>query len=158
MKARKFPALLAHVVLSISALLSIQPVAMAALGDSSDSIAADQLMLRGQLRTVPMTQYDVHQISMNSSAIVREYVTRSGTVFAVTWQGPTPPNLRQLFGGYFTRYTNAAAAQSRPGGHHLFTLNQSDLVVQSVGHMRAFEGRAYLPALLPAGVSISDLQ
>lgn len=161
MKVRDLRVLLVPAAVGIATLLSYQPSALAALGGSSDSVVTDRAMLRGQLRTTPMTQYDVHEISMNSSVIVREYVTRSGTVFAVTWQGPTPPNLRQLFGDYyFTRFNNAtaAAAQSRPGSHRQFVLNQSDLVVQSAGHMRAFEGRAYLPALVPAGVSISDLQ
>jgi Protein of unknown function (DUF2844) len=31
-------------------------------------------------------------------------------------------------------------------------------VVESDGHMRAFSGRAYLPALIPAGTSAADLR
>ena len=136
-----------------------QPYALAHLGGNSDSVATDRDMLRGQLRTTPMTQYDVHEISMGTSAVVREYVTRTGTVFAITWQGPTPPNLRQLFGDYFTRFSSAAvaSAQAHSGTHRQLSINQGDFIVQNAGHMRAFVGRAYLPALMPAGVSISDL-
>jgi Protein of unknown function (DUF2844) len=34
----------------------------------------------------------------------------------------------------------------------------SDLVVESEGHLRAYVGRGYLPALVPAGVSIGELR
>jgi hypothetical protein len=31
------------------------------------------------------------------------------------------------------------------------------LIVESGGHLRAYAGRAYLPALVPAGVPAADL-
>lgn len=141
--------------LLVSAVLATTP-ALAALGRSADSVGADTAVLRGQLRSTPFVEYDQHQI-VTGDLIVNEYVTRAGQVFAVTWHGPVPPNLRQLLGDYFGRVQSAAAGP-RPGMHHFFRLVQSDLVVLNTGRLRAFRGIAYLPALVPQGVSISDLR
>lgn len=133
--------------------------AHAALGGSPDSVAADGSALRGQLTSTAMVAYDVQEIDSGELA-VREYVTRTGQVFAVTWQGPTMPDLQQLLGTYFGRFQSAAAAAhaSNPGIHRELVVSQSDLVVVSTGRLRDFHGLAYLPALVPAGVSIDQLQ
>ncbi len=141
--------------LLVSAILVTTP-ALAALGGATDSVSADNAVLHGQLRSTPFVEYDQHQIS-TGALLVNEYVSRTGQVFAVTWQGPVPPNLQQLLGAYFGRVQSAAAAAHRPGMHHQFTLVQSDLVVINTGHLRAFRGIAYLPALVPQGVSVSQL-
>jgi hypothetical protein len=101
----------------------------------------------------------MHEIT-SGALTVHEYVTRSGQVFAVTWQGPTPPNLQQLLGTYFSRLQAAAVAQHQinPGIHRQLQIDAADLVVESVGRMRDFRGVAYLPALMPSGVTPADLQ
>jgi hypothetical protein len=104
-----------------------------------------------------MLQYEVHSITTASKGLIREYVSRTGIVFAVTWRGPTPPNLRQLFGAYFEPFQKAAAARLLPGNHRQLRLDQSDFVVQVTGRLRAFAGRAYVPSLIPRDVSIADL-
>jgi len=133
--------------------------AIAALGGDAGSVAADRVAFAAQLRSTAMLQYDVHAISSDART-VREYVSRQGQVFAVTWHGPVPPDLRQLLGDYFPRFQSAAVAahQHSPGQHRIFTLAQSDLVIQSMGRLRSFRGIAYLPALVPAGVAIDQLQ
>jgi hypothetical protein len=148
---------LAVAVLLANATLSTP--ALAALGSDADSVSADSNALHGQLRSAGFVQYDRHQIT-TGALVVNEYVTRSGQVFAISWQGPVPPNLQQLLGTYFARVQSAAAAVHRtnPGIHRQFSLVQSDLVVVNTGRLRAFRGYAYLPALVPAGLSLSDLQ
>lgn len=132
--------------------------ALAGLGGSADSVTADMAALRGQQLSTPFVQYDRHQIT-TSNGVVSEYVTRGGQVFAITWQGRIPPNLQQLLGNYFTRIQAARAAQGpRPGRHSHFSVVQSDLVFVNTGHMGAFRGIAYLPALVPEGVSVGELQ
>jgi hypothetical protein len=133
--------------------------ALASLGGNADTVSADTHMLKGTLATSSLLQYDVQQIS-TGTLLINEYVTRSGQVFAVTWQGPTPPNLQQLLGAYFPRFQAAATAahQTNPGIHRQLTISQSDLVVQASGRLRSFHGIAYLPALVPDGVSLSDLR
>jgi hypothetical protein len=76
----------------------------------------------------------------------------------VTWNGPLPPDLSQLFGSYFDSYRTALIAQSHPGGHRRVYVAQADFVAQSLGRMRAFRGKAYVPSLVPAGVDVTELQ
>lgn len=156
MTLKHFSGPLAAGSLLLCAVLATNP-ALAALGGGTDSVSADIQVLRGQLRSTPYVAYDQHQI-VTGPLVVNEYVSRAGQVFAVTWQGPVPPNLQQLLGTYFGRVQSATAAQHRPGMHHFFSLVQSDLVVINSGRLRAFRGIAYLPGLVPEGVSISQLQ
>lgn len=131
--------------------------ALAYLGGDETSVAADRAALEGRLNSTPMLQFVRHEISLGASAVVHEYTTPAGKVFAVTWQGPFPPDLRQLFGSYFTQYQSALAAQPRPGMHRQLRVAQADLVVESAGHLRSFRGMAYVPSLVPAGVAVADL-
>src|SRR6185437_11013648 len=102
------------------------------LGGNTAYVSADSAELNGQLRTTPTVQYDMHEIT-NDGLTVHEYVTRQGQVFAITWQGPFKPDLRQLLGDYFSRYQSAAEAVPRAGGHRVFSMTAPDLVVQSAG-------------------------
>lgn len=90
---------------------------------------------------------------------IREYATSTGQVFAYTWRGPTAPDLRTLLGPRFAPFQTAAA---RPApmheSRHASHVTQDDFVVEASGAMRAYEGRAWLPGALLAGVSITDLQ
>jgi Protein of unknown function (DUF2844) len=132
--------------------------AMAHLGGDAGSIDADQNQLHAAARSIPMQQFDLHEITTPAGTLVHEYLTRQGAVFAVTWKGPMPPDLHQLFGGYYARFQAAAAAHVRPGMHRQVTINTADLVVQSSARPRSFGGVAYVPSLLPSGVSAADLQ
>ena len=138
--------------------LLLQAPAAAHLGGDVDSVSADREALRAELRSTPMQRYELHEISTAGGTRVHEYTTRQGTVFAVTWQGPVPPDLRQLFGNYYDKYQSAAATQARPGMHRQLMIAAGDLVVQSTGHLRAFRGRAYVPSLVPTGVAVADIQ
>jgi hypothetical protein len=145
-------------VFSLIAALLWQAPAQAHLGGDPSSVESDRQMLHAQLRTVPMQQYSVHQISTEAGGEVREYATPQGTVFALTWRGPLPPDLQQLFGSYYQQYHDAVAAHPRPGMHRQLQVAAADLVVQSSARPRSFGGKAYVPSLMPAGVSIADLQ
>jgi hypothetical protein len=139
--------------------LALNSSALAALGGDVGSVAADRAAFAAQLRSTAMLQYDVHQID-SGTLTVREYVTRAGQVFAVSWDGPVPPDMHQLLGEYFGRFYQAArvAHQVNPGMHRQFSSVESDLVIQTSGHLRSFHGVAYLPQLVPSGVSLSQLQ
>jgi hypothetical protein len=141
------------------ALASLATPALAALGGTADSVSTDTSAMRGMLRSIPEVQYDVQEID-SSSVTVREYVTRAGQVFAVTWQGIAPPNFQQLLGTYYTRL-QAGAATARaghgPAAHRHYGINQSDFVMQSLGRMGNFHGVAYVPSLVPTGVDVGQL-
>jgi Protein of unknown function (DUF2844) len=74
----------------------------------------------------------------------------------VAWEGPFKPDLQTLLGSYFDRYVQAPRAYR--SGHGAAVMSQPDLVVRSMGHIRAFSGHAYLPPQLPAGVAADELQ
>jgi hypothetical protein len=150
--ARALPALAA---LTFAAF--IQP-ASAALGGDEDSVHTDTTRLGGQMLSTAMLQYTRHDIATGPDSAVHEYMSRSGKVFAVTWKGPLPPDLSQLFGSYFDSYRTALIAQSHPGGHRQVYVAQPDFVAQSLGRLRAFRGKAYVPSLIPAGVDVTELQ
>lgn len=143
--------------LAVLALMPVwsSPPAWASLGGDVASVAADTAALRAQLRTTPTVQYDEHEITTDG-LVVHEYTTRQGQVFALTWQGPFKPDLRQLLGSYFATY-QSAVSQRRAGSHRVFALSRPDLVLQSSGHLRGFQGLAYIPTLVPAGVSVQQL-
>jgi hypothetical protein len=157
------------ILLAIALVALFHQVAAATLGESAQSIAADQKALGGQLQTLGPEQfqaeeqqlpsspdsYTVEQISTPMGLIVKEYVTPTGTVFAVSWRGPRPPDLSQLLGAYFTEYQTAAAAPHRQQRH--LVLRTPGLVVETGGHMRDLRGRAYIPSLIPVNVSTEDI-
>jgi len=141
------------------AVASLAPPALASLGGTAASVNSDSSALRGMLRSTPEVQYDVQEID-SSAVTVREYVTRAGQVFAVTWQGIAPPDFQQLLGSYYTRLQAGAAAAHRTQGaaaNRHYGINQSDFVMHSMGRMGNFHGVAYIPSLVPAGVDVGQL-
>lgn len=140
----------------LCAALGMPRDASATLGEPEASVQADSVRLQGSLKASNRDSYRVHEIQLPSGTLVREYSVPDGTVFAVAWSGPFMPNLRQMLGRYFDEY--AAAAAAAHGDHRHLEVRRGDFVVQVGGHMRAFAGRAYLPAAVPGGVSIGELQ
>jgi hypothetical protein len=130
--------------------------AQGALGERTSSIAADQARLAGALQTTAAATHSVHEIAAATGTLVREYASASGVVFAVSWQGPFLPDLKQLMGSYYDRYVDAVHARHRGRGPVLLSL--PGLVVESAGHPRGFHGRAYVPELVPDGVPLESLR
>lgn len=134
--------------------------ARAALGDTVASVQADRVSMKGQLRTRSEPGYSVQEITAANGVLVREFVSSSGVVFAVSWSGPAMPDLRQTLGTYFSQYRTSVRAQratGQRGGHHHVEVRAPSLVVHSGGHMRQYFGLAYVPSLVPQNLSISDL-
>ena len=99
------------------------------------------------------TTYAVHEMRAASGTTVREFVSPTGTVFGVAWQGPVIPDLRQVLGTYFAAFIQAAqAARTKRGGHGPLLIEDANFVVEQSGHQRAFSGRAFVPQLVPTGV------
>jgi hypothetical protein len=136
--------------------LTAAPLALATLGGDASSIDADRTHIKAQTgRSTPGASYTVQELDLPSGTVVHEYLSAAGKVFAVTWQGPSVPDLRTLLGDYFQPFVAGAAAGHHD--HHHVAVTQPDLVVRSGGHMRDFAGRAYVPSLLPPGFSPHDL-
>ncbi|MFZ0542036.1 MAG: DUF2844 domain-containing protein [Candidatus Sulfotelmatobacter sp.] len=133
--------------------------ALGALGASLNSVTDDQVHLKATITITAAGTYTIHEMTAPTGTVVREYVSRSGRVFGVTWKGPFIPDLRQLLGTYFEHYLEAAKRE-REGhvGRAPLDIHEPGLVVQTAGHMRAYYGRAYDPGSLPAGVSDHDMR
>ncbi len=132
--------------------------ARAALGGDAASVASDADALHGVIRSTLLQQYDIHEITSGNGMRLREFLDRNGLVFAVAWSGPAMPDLQKLLGASYKTYATAIAAENHPVLKRSLRISTSDLVVESDGHMRAFSGRAYLPALIPAGTSAAELR
>src|ERR1700723_269163 len=118
-------------------------VASATLGEQESAISAEPQLANASIKETALGSYRVHEIVQPFGTVIREYAGLDGKVFAVTWNGPFIPNLKQTLGSYFAEYSAKAGVPH--GNRTHLEVRQPDLVVESGGHMRAHHGRAYLP-------------
>jgi hypothetical protein len=140
---------------AVLALVAATP-ALAALGADATSVQADLTHMKGSVRVTEAAGFWVHEISTSYGTHVREFTASDGKVFAVAWDGPVNPDLRQVLGSYYDQFASAAAAQH--GNHRHLAISQPGLVVQNSGRMRAFSGRAWVPAMLPQNFAVDQIQ
>ncbi len=140
----------------LSALLAVALCGFAALGGSEESVMSDQIKFQATRRMVPENGYRIHEISRGDGTLIKEYVSLDGKVFGVSWKGPTLPDLSQLLGSNFAEFQSNV--RPKAGRRKAAVVHNSDLVVESTGHMRAFQGRAYLSSLLPSGLTQEVVQ
>ena len=138
-----------------SLVLALALPAWAALGENTMSVQNDQVHMKGSLRSVTSQRYVMHEIRTPAGASVREYVSNSGTVFGVAWDGPGVPDLQQVLGSYFDTMKQAAASRR---GHGPLVIDTPDFYFVQSGHMRSFRGSAYLPQQLPQGVDATEIK
>ncbi len=148
---------LSWLILSFAMLLGSAPAAWAVLGQPVASVENDRQRMQGELRQIPDRGFTVQQITTPARIVVKEYVSPSGVVFGVSWRGPSPPDLSQLLGNYFPQFRQAASVRPRVRTRHL-SVHTDQLVVETGGHMRDLRGRAYVPALVPPGVSQASIE
>jgi Protein of unknown function (DUF2844) len=132
--------------------------AMASLGGNLDSVGADRAHMNARLTVSSNDGFNIHQIQAPEGIVVDEYVSSTGTVFAVAWHGAFVPDMQQIMGSSFAQYSAALRSEQKHYGHHPLNIQQSGLVVQTGGHMRNYFGRAYIPSLLPQGFNPDTIQ
>lgn len=132
--------------------------ALAALGGDVNSVEQDRAYMNASVQVTHAGAYDVHAIQAPGGTVVNEYVSPSGTVFAVAWHGPSVPQMQQILGSYFQQYSSALQAQTKHYGHRPLDIQLPGLVVQTGGHMRAYFGRVYVPAMVPEGVTADEIK
>jgi hypothetical protein len=145
-------------ILHIALIALVAPsVAFAVLGGDVSSVQADRMQMKASVPVANKSaNFTVHEMTTASGIAVREYASTTGTVFAVAWKGRGIPDLHQLMGTYFDTYTEAA--KTAHGGRTHLVVRQDALVVRSGGHMRSFVGSAYVPGMLPQGVTEADIK
>ena len=144
-----------------AALALLSPVAgHATLGAAplpSASVPATSASSRAALTAAASSApYTTHETRTADGVTVREYASAANVVFAVTWQGPTRPDMQALLGSYFPNLIAAGRRAARGTGPLI--ARDGELQVESVGHQGAFAGRAYVPRLVPANVNVGALQ
>jgi len=136
--------------------LGLSLPAHAGLGDKASSVTNDNAAMHGTLRSVENENYTMHEIAAGNGSVVHEYVSTSGTVFAVTYNGPTMPDFTQLLASYSGRL--AQAQQNRQARRQPIMIDDSDFVLHVSGRMRAFHVVSYLPSQIPAAMRADEIQ
>jgi hypothetical protein len=132
--------------------------AQAALGESSASISSDRkALISVRHATTARNGYTVQEIDTGTT-VVREYISSSGIVFGIAWNGLTHPDLTLLLGSYNSEYQNVRNHTPRQPGRRHVQVKTDRVIVEKWGHMRNLRGRAYAPALIPQGVSVNEIK
>jgi hypothetical protein len=131
--------------------------AQATLGEGPDSVTRDRHALSAAKGASTVhTSYTVQEVT-SAATTVREYLNQSGVVFAVAWKGMVNPDLTTLLGAYAGEFQEAKQRNAGKHGQRQLRVKGSRVIVEIWGHMRNLQGRAYLPALLPEGVSVDEI-
>ena len=137
-------------------MFAISLPANASLGGNAASVQADaaHLQMQGKAQIINNGSYTIQEFKA-PTGVFREYVSSSGQVFAISWQG-SRPDFRQVLGNYYQTYKQA---MQTPGVHRgPRVIRQGDLVVEMGGHMRWLVGRAYLKNMIPPQVQLEDIR
>ena len=127
----------------------------ASLGGSAVAVGARARAEQAQAVSTGLASYTDVQTTLASGTVVHQYLDGNGTVFAVSWSGPFPPDLKEILGSAFDAMTAQMGKSVRAGQ---VSVRQPDLVIISGGHMGSFQGQAWLPGKLPAGFNTGDIK
>jgi hypothetical protein len=145
------------VILVIFVLAAARP-AQATLGGNAESVELDIRNLTAVRGADTIrNSYTIQEIRYGET-VVREYLSPSGVVFGIAWNGLTHPDLTQLLGPYLAEYDEALRQGRGTGDRSRFQLKTKGLVVEKWGHMRDLQGRAYAPELIPSGVKVDEIR
>jgi Protein of unknown function (DUF2844) len=144
--------------LAFVAILATSQLAQAFLGGRAESVIADQMAFKSAQRsTTTLNGYTVETI-VSEAVTVREYVSPSGTVFAIAWNGYVHPDLSQLLGPYSAEYSANKQKAVRHSGSKRQKLETESIVVDKWGRMKDLHGRAYAPRLVPKGLNLDEIR
>ena len=142
-------------LLGTLAAVCVSAPALAGLGEEASSVEADRASMQAALRVTPGVDYELHEIQTPAGAVIHEYVSAQGKVFAVTWHGPGLPDLAQLLGSYAEQLARAQTGVHY--NHHQLRIETPEVVMQSEAYLRSRSGRAWVPALFPQSLSPKDI-
>ena len=159
-KTMRYMILRVLLVVIVNVVFVLHSPASASLGDDVTTVQADKVHMKGTLRKTLTNEYTVQEIKTPTGVVVREYISSDGKIFAVVWQGPFLPDLRQLLGSHFEHFSQSVQnlKSKRPRIRGPLLIREPGLVVQTGGHMRAHFGRAFIPELVPQGIHIEEIQ
>lgn len=130
----------------------------ATLGETEDTVVADEKAVSAHGVSKAISNgYTVKQIDSDAVSL-REYISPTGVIFAIAWNGLTHPDLTPLLGAYATEYDESLRHASRKPGRRHLRVETNRIVVEKWGQMRNLQGRAYVPALIPDGVTVDKIR
>jgi hypothetical protein len=142
-------------------LASASGMALAALEDAPSEQPAAKVQRTSGITSAGAAYTDISR-TLRSGTVVHEFVDATGAVFAVSWSGPFKPDLKRLLGRHFGKLQHGdGQGQGQDQGQanrSRLDVDAGDFVVQSGGHMGAFEGRAWLPGRVPAGFDLQEMK
>ena len=130
--------------------------ALAALGGDAASVQSAGVRMKSAVRVTQNASFAVHEIASPTGVVLREFVGADGKVFALSWHGLVNPDLRQVLGSYYPRFEQAVTTRIH-SSHRQLTISEPGFVFQNTGRTRAFAGRVWVPAMLPANFSTDDI-
>lgn len=153
----KSPLTCGRLILLLAVLFMVTEIplsARAGLGDSESAIETDRAFLKASTTVARNSKYSVHVMKTNGLT-VREYVSPSGVVFAITWRGIRHPNINQLLSAYLPELEQAQNAQTKSMRRSNVTTTRLSLVLG--GHSMDLTGKAIALDLLPSGMKKEDI-
>ncbi|MGJ7524298.1 DUF2844 domain-containing protein [Variovorax sp. GB1P17] len=126
------------------------------LATGANKAASTEPATGGSATAGTTPSWTTRETTLPDGLIEREYLTADGVVFAVAWRGSHRPELSVLLG---TQYATQMSQNARAlrlqgkGSHGTTSQNDDTFAVQASTHQRSSTGVAWLPKLLPAGVS-----
>jgi hypothetical protein len=126
----------------------------AALGDQVvTSSSANSNSLKA---TSSGSSYTVSQTAVDG-VVIRQYVDSQGRVFGISWRGATLPPLSDLLGTYLPEYKKEIKARGKTFGRRFLKVSTDNIVVEGSSRQTDQRGRAYIPANLPQGFDLKEI-
>ena len=143
----------------LTALLLFSSIAKAELGGTVSSVEADRgrfALEKGQLKT--FSTFKVQEL-VSDKIKIRQFFNNDGIVFGVAWTGPIDTQLLPLLGTYSQDYQKAELSRplTRKGRIPYRKVQADRVVVETWNMLRKVQGKAYVPALLPANVKAEKI-
>ncbi len=145
-------------VFSLMLVLSFSSVALATMGESATTVQTDMSHLQGHnLQVTSNSVYTTYTFQARGD-VIKEFANTDGVIFALTWRGRAPLNMRGISGKHYQAYRAMRAMQPHLHVRHPIIVKTPLMTVYRGGHMRDWMGLAYMKSLAPSGVSERDLR
>jgi hypothetical protein len=141
-----------------AAFVFISNPALAALGAPHSAYESGINRMSARSTLSERQGHSVLTIVMHDGSQMREFASRDGVVFAVTWHTQFKPNFAKLLGTSHPEYVSAVRSALHPGIQRHFRHEGADLVIKSNSHLNVFSGLAYRRSLLPPGITPAQLK
>ncbi|QDK45220.1 hypothetical protein DOM22_08650 [Bdellovibrio sp. ZAP7] len=128
--------------------------ANAALGDQ---LVTTSSTATARKATSSGSSYSVSEATTDDGVKVRQYADSQGRVFGISWKGATLPPLSELLGTYLPEYKKEVKARGRQFGRRSLKISTDNIVVEGSSRQTDQRGRAYIPANLPQGFDLKEI-